>query len=270
MIQGSNEWLDFRKDKIGGSDIPSILNVEGCYQSRSALLREKLGEKKEISEYTQAIFDKGHEFEHLMRGDFVPEVCVSKENDRFIASLDGRKGDLMLEVKNTNRMDYLDLARRGFVPPIYNAQIQWCLFVTELKECKLIVGNIHEQHEVSVFRDDEFINVAKIEATKFLKEMDASKTSQHTLLPAWRRILELKKMEIEMKKQLEEVSDEIKKLGEGIIIEFNATQLSGDGLRVEYITRKGSVDYGAIPELIGVDLDKYRKEGSTYVQVKLI
>jgi putative phage-type endonuclease len=269
MIQGSKEWLEFRKTGIGGSDIPTILKVEGAYQSRSELLRQKLGEEKVINDYTQAMFDAGHRFEDFVRGDFVPEVAISKENPRFFASLDGRKDDLMLEVKNTNRMDYLDYARRGIVPELYNAQIQWCLFVTGLNECKLIVGNMHEQFELRVLRDDAFIEKAKKAAAEFLQEMDAANTNQHVALPSWKRLADLKRIESEMKKQLEEVSEEIKSLGEEVLTTFKATQLNGNGLRVEYITRKGTVDYGAIPELKGVDLEQYRKKEITYLQVKL-
>ena len=36
----------------------------------------------------------------------------------------------------------------------------------------------------------------------------------------------------------------------------------GFGVRVEKITRKGSVDYSAVPDLIGIDLDQYRKPAS--------
>ena len=34
----------------------------------------------------------------------------------------------------------------------------------------------------------------------------------------------------------------------------------GHGVRVSKIVRKGNVDYKAIPELIGVDLEAYRKK----------
>ena len=39
--------------------------------------------------------------------------------------------------------------------------------------------------------------------------------------------------------------------------------MKGGGVTIQRQERKGNVDYKAIPELEGVDLEKYRKEGQT-------
>lgn len=40
------------------------------------------------------------------------------------------------------------------------------------------------------------------------------------------------------------------------------------GIALTYKTRKGNVDYKAVPELDGVDLDKYRKPGIAYTEIR--
>lgn len=43
----------------------------------------------------------------------------------------------------------------------------------------------------------------------------------------------------------------------------------GKGVKVAQIERSGAVDYKAIPELNGIDLEPYRKKGSTYWKISL-
>ena len=43
--------------------------------------------------------------------------------------------------------------------------------------------------------------------------------------------------------------------------------LTGGGITLSCTERKGNVDYSKIPELQGVDLERYRKAGSTYWKI---
>ncbi len=43
----------------------------------------------------------------------------------------------------------------------------------------------------------------------------------------------------------------------------------GKGIKVAEIERKGSVDYSAIPDLKGMDLEPYRKPSSKYFKITL-
>jgi hypothetical protein len=42
----------------------------------------------------------------------------------------------------------------------------------------------------------------------------------------------------------------------------------GGGIKLQFCNRKGSIDYSKIPELIDVDLEKYRKNGTRYALIK--
>lgn len=43
----------------------------------------------------------------------------------------------------------------------------------------------------------------------------------------------------------------------------------GNGVRVNWVERKGPVDYKKVPELLNVDLGKYRKENTFYWKINL-
>lgn len=60
-------------------------------------------------------------------------------------------------------------------------------------------------------------------------------------------------------KKCEEIE---KRMREELITASQSRNWKGFGVRVEKIIRKGSVDYSEIPDLIGVDLEKYRKPAS--------
>jgi hypothetical protein len=45
--------------------------------------------------------------------------------------------------------------------------------------------------------------------------------------------------------------------------------IKGGGLQASEISRVGAVNYGAIPQLIGVDLDKFRKPSSSYIKFEI-
>ena len=92
--QGSDAWLQARDQHLCASDAPAMLGLSK-YKKREEYLLEKLtGEKPPVSEFTQRLFDKGHEAEEHARAtaevigecDFEPAVAVFGE---FLASLDG-------------------------------------------------------------------------------------------------------------------------------------------------------------------------------------
>lgn len=110
LIQGSPEWLAYRRDHFNASDAPAML---GCspYKRRDALLREMAtGIGEEVDEATQRRFDAGHRFEanarklaeELLGEDLFPVVG---SQGRYSASLDGLTmlGEICWEHKTLNR-----------------------------------------------------------------------------------------------------------------------------------------------------------------------
>jgi len=67
LIQGSQEWLEFRTKHYGASDAPVMMGLSS-YKTRDELMRErKTGVTQEIDSATQARFDEGHRVEALAR-----------------------------------------------------------------------------------------------------------------------------------------------------------------------------------------------------------
>ena len=94
VVQGSKEWHLLRSDHKTASEASAMMG-ESKYQSRDELLQQKAtGEAKEISEFTQKIFDKGHAAEAAIRPHV--EAIVEEElfpatgtDSGYLASFDG-------------------------------------------------------------------------------------------------------------------------------------------------------------------------------------
>lgn len=94
LIQGSQEWLDHRKNYRNASDTPAVMG-SSPYKKRNDFLKERAtGISPEVDSETQRIFDDGHRFEALARPlmeeivgeDLFPTVGVE---GKFGASFDG-------------------------------------------------------------------------------------------------------------------------------------------------------------------------------------
>lgn len=68
--------------------------------------------------------------------------------------------------------------------------------------------------------------------------------------------------------KIDELEKSNKDIAENILKEVNANEFSLCGVNIERITRKGAIDYLKIPELQGVDLEPYRKQASTFLQIR--
>lgn len=64
------------------------------------------------------------------------------------------------------------------------------------------------------------------------------------------------------------VAEEEEKIARQELIEACGQSYEGCGVKVEEVTRKGSIEYKAIPELANVNTEAYRKEPTTYWLVK--
>lgn len=189
LVQGTKPWHDYRQNRVGASDIPSIVKAKGRYKSRAAVMREKMGAVQAVSDFTQRIFDNGHAWEAKLKEHFTDigthfESCVIEhpENDRFFASLDGLSADnIILEVKTTSKVDIMEQLNNGEIPDVYNCQIQWQFYVSGLSEALLAVVHKGEVFTIPVYRDDEKIKEAEKLAQEFINELDEQKKSKEVV-----------------------------------------------------------------------------------------
>lgn len=287
LEQGSKPWLDFRLNKIGGSDIASICSLKGAYKTRANLLKEKItGNIAEVNEYTQKIFAEGHEWEtkvrdsinESMKQNFQPLVLQHSIVDEFFVSLDGLSEDktTCLEIKSTRKKEFLDLMSREICPPIWNYQIQWAMYISETYQAILAVVN-SDTGDVTINeikRDDELLEFILDRANEFRDEMltPLIKNNEITLDQdeVMEYIAESKRLVKQYQTLIDAEEDKIKSMAEKIMKDFNANKIEAHGVSVEWQERKGSIDYSKIKELEGVNLEKYRKKSSRHIKITVL
>ena len=154
-LKDRKEWLENRKNYIGGSDISSVIGVNP-YRSNIELWEEKTGRRtsEDISDNPAVRYGTDAELylRELFTLDFPQYVVRYEENNSFTndkypwaaASLDGwlidketgRKG--ILEIKTTNILQSMQREKWDHrIPDNYYAQTLFYLAVTEFDFCIL-------------------------------------------------------------------------------------------------------------------------------------
>lgn len=269
MKQNTQEWLDFRKNKIGASDASAIMGISP-WKTRYQLWEEKVYGKEQ--EQTGAM-RRGSmmeesariEFEKLTGVSVMPKVVVSKDRPWQMASLDGISfdGSVFVEIKCPNKETH-EMALAGVIPEHYHTQMQHQMSVIDADEGLYFSFDGKKGKVVTVKRDNSYIDEMIEEEQKFYECMTSMTAPPLTDRDykmreddAWNQVaqewLELSKY----MKQLEESEEELR---EKLIALTGDQSSKGSGIRVTKSIYKGMVDYKSIPQLIGVNLDAYRKE----------
>ncbi len=271
--QGSKEWLRWRKTVITATDCPAIMESSPfvtpykCWQRKLDLVQQQVC--NEAMERGRKLEPEALKlFNETYGMNMEPAVVESTEFEFLGASLDGLFGsDHILEIKCGGAKLH-DMANKGEIPNYYMDQMQHQLLVTRAEKCFYYSYNGHEGICIEVLPDPEFINrfmpkarafwrgIATFEAPaltiKDYKDMNDNRT--------WNEYVDMYQKVDKDIKALEDKKDYIRKK----LIELCEDQNSqGNGLKVMKIITKGRVNYEAIPEIQGIDLDKYRKESNS-------
>ena len=278
LIQNTAEWLQVRKNHVGASDAPIIMGTsrfktpDGRYKTPLLLWQEKLGlvsfDETEAMAYGKRMEEPARQAYEKMTGVLVtPEVIFHKDVAYSMASLDGlsMEKDMAVEIKNANAADH-SVARQKRVPEHYLPQVQHQL------DCLRSIYGIDRMHYfsfhqgegvvVDVRLDEDYIGQLREKEGAFwhcvemfeepelcdLDYREGDEEWQHTASKLW----EIEERVREDSKLAKAMKDKLKMLSDGL------NSRCGE-LMFTCSTRKGLVDYGRIPELSGVDLDKYRK-----------
>ncbi|MCI3922667.1 YqaJ viral recombinase family protein [Paenibacillus sp. TRM 82003] len=166
-----DQWLQYRRNGIGGSDIAAICGLSK-WKTPVHVYLEKLGEAPE-DQMSEAA-EWGNRLEPLIANKFAsehPDWAITEKKviychpehrwatgnlDRMIICPNRGRG--ILEIKTASeylRHEWDD----GNIPDYYFVQLQWYLYVTGLDWgyfATLIGGNKYREYEV--VRDDELIN----------------------------------------------------------------------------------------------------------------
>lgn len=155
LIQGSPEWLQFRKEHYPASEAPAMMG-EAKYEPKTPenLALTRLGLRTfEVSDYQQKIFDDGHETEENARplveqliGEPLANVTCRKDMQELAlglsASLDGINfgGDIIFEHKIWNK-EIAEMIAKGQLSPYYTWQLEQQLFVSGAKKVIFVTSD---------------------------------------------------------------------------------------------------------------------------------
>ena len=280
LEQGTPEWLETRRCKIGASDAPVIMGVSP-WKTPWQLWDSKL---KGDSSTQNFAMKRGVSMEPEIRRQyenetgkcFFPVVVQSIKHPWMIASLDGLSEDMRyaIEIKCAGQNDH-DCAKSGGVPEHYYPQLQHQLAVCGLASLNYVschYKDINDMAIVYVKRDDsyietmierekEFYNCLKNKIAPPFAEKDyIEHNDAEWLLCAneWKRIKGLISIYETQEKSMRQL----------LIKKAHGHNCRGAGLRMSKMTRKGAVSYANIPELKDIDLEVYRSESVEYWKIE--
>lgn len=266
--QGSAEWLEERKKCIGGSEAPIIMGVSP-WCSPYKLWQQKLS-IIEIEAPSWAM-RRGIETEEEARcayekktGNIMfPDVKKHSVYNWMIGSVDGItiEQDLLLEIKCAGVKDH-ETALQGRIPEKYFPQVQHYLEIYDLPVLHYWSYHNGEGALVEVLRDAEYIKSLldkELAFMKCLKEQIAPEGKKFVVCQGleWERAIDKwrtakKKLDTASREECES-REELLKMSEGCEAICGKVEITS-------YTKKGCIDYGKIPELKGVNLEKYRKK----------
>jgi putative phage-type endonuclease len=279
LLQGTPEWHRWRLQGIGASDAPVIMR-DSRYRTPRVLWSIKTGRGEEESDKPAA--QRGRALESVAREVYEAKVGIQMEplcltHDRLVwmrASLDGVSfdGAVVLEIKCPLSSGDHALAREGQIPPHYYAQLQHQLEVTGAEEAHYWSFDGADGALVRTQPDRDYIGrlVAAEEAfwQRVLEnrwpeddgELDRGVDSE------WRgAAIEYRRA----KARLDEAAAS-EETARGRLEQLaTARRTYGCGVEVLRSLRKGAINYAAVPELRGVDLELHRKPAVEVVRINL-
>jgi len=294
--QTSDDLSPERIGRITGSAVGAILGLSK-WQKPDDVMRSMVRALFDApSEFTGNIateWGNDHEDEAIEHYEHYFEKLNVEKMPFYAGDLEGMKvgaspdahdedDDCLLEVKCPfgKRNEKPNAAQHLAEHPDYEAQMQWQMICTNKLLTRFIVWTNKGADWVDVPRNEFWLlaNIEKIKAfwddfvhltkhpelcEQYLNDKDGGyviRTDDAFLdiaddyLTITKQIKALEKQQEEIKKKLLEVNGKQKSKGGGVTI-FSSE-------------KKGNVDYKKVPELVGVDLEPYRKKGSTTWTVK--
>ena len=281
LQQNTAEWHRWRQQGLGASDAPVIMG-EAAFKTPRMLWSIKTGRAHEDAPGPAA--RRGRELERLARRAYEQEVGIQMEplclvHDQLEwmrASLDGLSfdGSTVLEVKCPMSLRDRTAAQEGRVPPHYYPQLQHELEVSRAEEVHYWSFDGNAGTLIRVHPDREYLKRLVEAETAFWQrvreniwpesadgELDLGED------PRWRQIA---LRYHEAKVRLEAATAEEHKLRGMLESLATARRTFGCGVELLRSSRKGAVDYAAIPELRGVNLEPYRKPPVSIVRVNFL
>ena len=273
LEQGSQDWKDFRKGKLGSSSAASIMGVG--FKTPLQLFEDMMDDRE--TPVNEAMI-RGTTMEPIARrylntkyeSDLQPVVVTHPIDfyDWHISSLDGlwQRPDgsvFVAEIKCPGRVDH-QKALDGHVPEKYMPQLYHIL--EDLPDVhRILYFSYHpdSQAEVWVYRDKVKMDAQfQAELAFYNRILDCNPPEpmdkdwvdfrDSYLVDKANRLMYLNNEVLNMQAEVATIRSELIEGIQGCV-----RSRIGD-LKVQKVTRKGTPQYSKIPELKGVNLDQYR------------
>ena len=267
LEQGSQKWLDLRKTKVTASDAACVM---GCgFATPRQRWYEKMGLKEVIVTDRMrrglALEETARKAYEKITGHWtMPGVYQHDTYDWMLASLDGitLEEDLVLEIKCPGKLDHAT-AKSGKVPEKYWPQMQHQLMCVGIDRAQYF-SYLHDGDValLDVKRDDEYCERLLREEEVFwqcvrdgdlpeLTDADYDHKEDEDFYIAAAELKEASAEVAKWKKLYEVRRQRCIDLAGGV-------NSRGNGIKIRCGTSKGVINYKQIPELQGLDLERYR------------
>lgn len=270
LIQGTPEWLDFRKTKVTATDARSIAGVDP-WRNNIAVWKDKLGlglpfedndDMKRGRELEPIALEK---FEELTGYIMAPKVVLHPSINYMMASLDGMEvsGRAIVEIK-CPRPDGKshECAMDGEIPSMYIPQLMHQMECSGLKKAYYFSYTSKSQKVLELHYDPLYVENLLREEAEFWNcvltktEPKSKKNYIHMDSKEWK---DAATEYLQIKKQIADLERRQKTLKDSLFSMSNGMQATGSGVTLSKIFRKGQIDYSEIPELKTINLEKHRK-----------
>jgi putative phage-type endonuclease len=280
LHQNTADWHRWRLNGIGSSDAPVIMG-ESAFKTPRLLWSIKTGRAREGSDTAAA--RRGRDLEGRARSVYEAQMGIQMEPACLVherlewmrASLDGLSfdGAIVLEIKCPWSARDQAAAREGRIPVHYRAQLQHQLEVSGAQEAHYWSFDGAAGTLLRVRPDREYLaRLIDTEAAfwqRVLEKRWPEGTEGELDLsddPEWRSATLRYR---EAKARLDQANSDEQLARKQLESMATARRTYGCGLELLRSLRKGAVDYSAVAELRGVDLEPYRKPPVEVVKINL-
>jgi putative phage-type endonuclease len=280
LVQGSQAWLDYRRTMRNASETPVVLGLSP-WLTPYGLWLIKTGRSTQA--VTQAM-THGTNTEPMARAAYEVQTGqvmqpLVMQDGAYSASLDGitLAGDLIVEIKCPFRGKQSKLwreAREGTVPAYYAAQIQHQIMVSGAAEAHLWVFADGDGLLLTLHRDEGAMEAIRGAWDTFAPYLDSDTppplTDADSVVrddPAWS---EAAKAFTEAKRVADGADEVLEAARRRLLDLVMNPRETGAGVSVVKLFKPGNVDYKRVPELQGIDLDRYRGKGREEVRVTVV
>jgi putative phage-type endonuclease len=273
--QNTEEWLQYRRSKIGSSDAAIILGFSS-YCTPFSLWKRKLGLSSE--QKTTLGMQRGKNLEsealYLMNnntyGTYSPAVIESEEYPYMCASLDGLcitpNKTYACEIKCLNLNNH-NAAIKGKILPIYYAQLQHQMLVCSLQEITYV--GYHPDANLAMYsfpiiRDEAFLADYIPKAREFW-ECVQTFTAPELLSKDYRDMSQnpdyraAEAAYVDICHKLEKLEEQKEQIRVKLFEMSQGKNICGAYTKLTHFFKRGAISYDKIPELKQVDLEQYRK-----------